>query len=166
LLRGFRWVVATSPVMALLTFSLPVWRVYIDAYTIPLVNISTEISYALLKWTGQAPFRSSDTEVMLNNFVLYVAEPCSGLKLILAVYALTAFFMLIARLSLWGNLVLFLSALPICLALNGLRIALIGVVGNQFGEDAGLAFHDYSGYIILVLCFLILMRLTRALGWK
>lgn len=166
LLAGFRWVIATSPIMALLTFSLPVWRVYIDAYTIPLVNISTEISYFLLRLTGQDPYRASESVVMLNNFVLNVAEPCSGLKLILAVFSLAAFFMLVARLSFWGNLVLFLSALPLCLALNGLRIAMIGVVGNAFGSAAGSAFHDYSGYITLALCFYILMKLTRWLGWK
>jgi len=166
LLAGFRWVIATSPIMALLTFMLPVWRVYIDTYTLPLVNISTEISYALLKLLGQGPYRASESVVMLNNFVLNVAEPCSGLKLILAVFSLAAFFMLVARLSFWGNLVLFLSALPLCLALNGLRIAMIGIVGNQFGKAAGTAFHDYSGYITLALCFYLLMKLTRLLGWK
>ncbi len=55
---------------------------------------------------------------------------------------------------------------PLALLINGLRIALIGVVGNQWGPEAGHKFHDYSGYITLVLCFFVLFKIARGLGWK
>ena len=50
--------------------------------------------------------------------------------------------------------------------MNGFRIMLIGMVGNEWGVDAAKSFHDYSGYIALVICGLALYYLTRALGWK
>jgi len=43
---------------------------------------------------------------------------------------------------------------------------LIGMVGDTWGDAAGHAFHDYSGYIALVVCFVILFKIARALGWK
>jgi MFS family permease len=41
-----------------------------------------------------------------------------------------------------------------------------GVVGEQFGAPAGAAFHDWSGYIMLLLCFWVIFKAARLLGWK
>jgi exosortase/archaeosortase family protein len=65
-----------------------------------------------------------------------------------------------------ANLIFAASILPLALFINGLRIALIGVVGNAWGPEAGAQFHDYSGYITLILCFFILFKGARLLGWK
>ncbi len=92
--------------------------------------------------------------------------PCSGLKLLVALTAFTAFFMMIARLKWWGNAALALLVFPLALFMNGLRIALVGMVGDQMGHDAGIAFHDWSGYLVLVLCFYLLFKAARGLGWK
>ena len=83
-----------------------------------------------------------------------------------AVVAITVFFMLIAHLRWWANLTLAVLAVPISIAVNGLRVAMIGMVGNTWGQDAGQRFHDTSGYIGLVICFAILYGLTKKLGWK
>ncbi len=64
------------------------------------------------------------------------------------------------------DLILVAVAVPLCMILNTLRITLIGLVGNQYGSDAGHQFHDYSGYISLVICFVVLMKITKMLGWK
>jgi exosortase/archaeosortase family protein len=76
------------------------------------------------------------------------------------------FFMLIARLQWWGNLVMVLMVVPLSLVINGLRIALIGIVGELYGDQAGRDFHDYSGYITLIICFIIVFKIARILGWK
>jgi exosortase/archaeosortase family protein len=95
-----------------------------------------------------------------------VDVPCSGLKLLLALTAFTIFFVLIARLKWWANL-LALGMIPVlAILINGLRIALIGVVGDTWGQDAGMTFHDYSGYITLIICFMILFKIFRWMGWK
>ena len=56
--------------------------------------------------------------------------------------------------------------LPLTVFVNGFRIALIGVVGNAYGSQAGHDFHDYSGYITLLVCFFLLFKFARLLGWK
>lgn len=163
---GWRWMLATALPILYLVFMLPVWTGAIDNYTNPLQLVSTKVAFFLLNATGFEPWADGSTVIYLNNFTLDVGVPCSGLKLVLAVTAFTAFFVLIARLNFWGNLVMVGMILPLCLLINGLRIALIGVVGDYYGAAAGMQFHDYSGYITLIVCFFILFKIARLLGWK
>lgn len=163
---GWRWMFAVMLPAMYLLFMLPVWTGAIDNYTNPLQIISSQVAFYMLQATGFNPLQDGSTVIHLNNFVLDVGVPCSGLKLILAVTAFTTFFMMIAKLNIWGNAIMALMILPLCLAINGLRIALIGVVGDLYGSEAGMQFHDYSGYITLLVCFFILFKIARLLGWK
>jgi exosortase/archaeosortase family protein len=124
------------------------------------------VSYSILALTGFQPYQDDATTVQLARFTLNIAVPCSGLKLLIALAAFTVFFMLVANLKWMGNLVLVALWLPLSLLINGLRIAMIGMVGNTWGHDAGMQFHDYSGYLTLLVCFFILFRVARGLGWK
>ena len=163
---GGRWLIATCLPIGFLLFGLPIWSAIIDTYTNPLQIISTDISFAMLNLVGFEPWKQDNTTIYLKNFTLDVGVPCSGLKLAIAVSAFTCFFMMIAKLKWWGNLFMVLAVLPLCLFINGLRITLIGVVGNLYGEKAGHDFHDYSGYITLLVCFFLLFKLARLLGWE
>jgi exosortase len=166
LVAGFRWMVAVAPGVLYLLFALPIWTGFIDNYTNSLQQYSTSVAHIVLKGVGYNVFQEAPTTLLMDNFDLNVAVPCSGLKLLVAVTAFTVFFMLIARLRWWANGVMLVMILPLCLFINGLRIALIGVVGEEQGRSAGLQFHDYSGYITLLICFLILFKVARWLGWK
>lgn len=165
---GGRWARKTLPAVAFLFFMLPVWDMIIDRTTQPLQVLSTDVAYEMLKLIGMAPYRiaGAGTYIYLNQFTLNVGAPCSGLKLIISVSAFTIFFMLIARLKFFANMMFVALILPICLLMNGLRIAMIGIVGNLWGNAAGNAFHDYSGYIMLLVCFALLFKIAKVLGWK
>ncbi|MCC6686470.1 MAG: exosortase/archaeosortase family protein [Fimbriimonadaceae bacterium] len=163
---GGRWLRALSLPILFLLFGLPIWSAIIDTYTNPLQIISTDISYSMLQLVGFDPYKQDNTTIYLKNFTLDVGVPCSGLKLAIAVSAFTSFFMMIAKLKWWGNLIMVAAVLPLCLFINGLRITLIGVVGNIWGDKAGHDFHDYSGYITLIVCFFLLFKLARLLGWE
>jgi exosortase len=165
---GARWAIALSPAILYLAFGLPLWTTFINNTTNPLQLTSTQVAYQMLKLLGFSPtmFPDEPSQIYLSHYVLNVGVPCSGLKLLLALSAFTVFFILIARLNWWGNLVMALMVVPLSLFINGLRIALIGIVGDLNGEQAGAAFHDYSGYITLIVCFFIVFKIARMLGWK
>jgi exosortase len=165
---GWRWMVALSLPVLYLGFALPLWTGAIDFYTNPAQLASTSVAYQLLKAFGFNPMRfdADPTTVYLSHFTLDIAVPCSGLKLMLAVTAFTAFFMMISSLKWWGNVAMVALILPLCVFVNGLRIAMIGMVGTTWGPEAGHQFHDYSGYITLLVCFFILFKVARGLGWK
>ncbi len=173
-----------GPILFLI-FMLPVLGWLIDIWTNPLQIASTRISEKLLNIVGYRTDMSGaqPTVVHMNNYTLNVGGPCSGFKLILSLTAFTAFFVMISRLGWKKNLLLFALTLPLALFINGLRIMLIGVVGEaqtaftplispfaawltQYGDDAGMVFHDYSGYGTLLICFVILHFIVRALEPK
>lgn len=163
---GWKWAVGVMAPVLYLLFALPVWSGFVNNYTNPLQMLSTKVAFALLKLFGEPHMAPNQTDILVGNFWLNVGVPCSGLKLVLAITAFTCFFVMIGGLRWWGNLLMFAAVIPLCLFINGLRIALIGVVGEHYGDDAGMKFHDYSGYLTLIVCFFILFKVARLLGWK
>lgn len=163
---GWRWMLNLAGPILYLGFALPLWTAIINNTTNPLQIISTNVAFQLLKLCGFLVYQSDPTVIYMNSFVLNVEVACSGLKLLLALTAFTIFFVMIARLKLWANIMAIAMIPFFALLVNGLRIALIGVVGETWGSEAGLKFHDYSGYITLVLCFFVLFKVFRWLGWK
>jgi exosortase len=163
---GFRWLLALSLPVLYLLLGLPIWEQVIDVYTQPLQTISTDMSEGMLKALGFVVHRMDATSLLLPNFSMYVGVPCSGLRTIIATVALTAFCIMIGRMQWWANLLLAAIAIPLCIIVNGFRIALIGVVGETMGHNAGMAFHDTSGHISIVVLILIIWNLTKALGMK
>jgi exosortase len=166
IIAGWRWMVALLAPIGYLLFALPVWDQVINAYTVPLQLMSTKIAFHMLQAMFLHPQMADTTLINIGGYPLEVAVACSGLKLLLALFAFGVFFLLIAKLKMWANILFAASILPLALFMNGLRIALVGLVGHSFGFDAGAKFHDYSGYIVIILCFFILDRWARLLGYK
>ncbi len=166
IVAGWKWMWTTAPAVLYMVFALPLWTSVVDRFTQPMQQLSTNMAMKMLQVTGFDPMQSDPTTIHLNNYVLNVAAPCSGAKLTLALIAFTIFFILVGRGKIWANIALIAIVLPFTLFINGLRIAMIGVVGNAFGMEAGQHFHDYGGYISLIICFILLRYITRALGFK
>ena len=133
---GWRWMLALLPATLYLLFALPVWDQAINNYTSPLQLMSTSIAYHMLQAMFLHPKMADPTVILLGRFQLEVAVACSGFKLLLALIAFGAFFILIAKLRWWANIIFAASIIPIALFMNGLRIALVGVVGHAYGYDA------------------------------
>ncbi len=163
---GLRRAWAMAPAVLFAMTGLPMWNDLIDRHTNQLQIWSTDGAYALLKIIGQNPIRMEPTVIHLDRFELYIAAACSGMKLTLAMLASVIFVLLVARLKWWGNLILVAMALPLAVVINGLRIGVIGIVGNNISKDAGHMFHDYGSYIFLVMAFAILYYTAKKLGWK
>ncbi len=166
LIGGIRWALALSPAILFLIFMLPIWTALIDSYTGNLQVLSTSVAASIIKACGMDVLRSAPTILDLDRYTVDIAVPCSGLRLVIAVTAFTVMFNLIGGLKIWANAIMVLLIFPLCLFINGLRIALIGIVGNMYGADAAAKFHDYSGYLTLVLCFIIIFNVAKVLGWK
>lgn len=160
---GWGWFKATLPATGFLMLGLPVFDRLIDSSTMPLQIRSTGIAYRLLQLIGYDPIRTQPTVLYVDSYALQVAAACSGLKTTIAITAAVVFFMLISRLRWWANLILAVIAIPLSVAVNGIRIAMIGIVGAEQGMEAASKFHDYSGYIALAFCFVVLGLFTKRL---
>ena len=163
---GWRWLLASLGPILYLVFCLPYWGPLVDRMTQPLQALSTDMAMRILEVSGLHPVRLDATTVYLDHFQFNVAAACSGAKLTLALFAFACFFILLNRGRWHSGVALLAILLPFSLAVNGLRVALVGIIGNAFGTAAGMAFHDYGGYVVLIVCFLLLGQITKLLGFK
>lgn len=86
---------------------------------------------------------------------LLVGDPCSGLRSLISFLALGALFTQFTNSSRLKKITLFVSAVPVALASNLIRIVLLLLVSYVYGERVALGFfHDFSGYLVFVVGFL------------
>ena len=104
--------------------------------------------------------------IQMDSYSLFVDVPCSGFKLLLALLTFSAAFAYLVDGAPAKRWALFAFSLPLSLLVNGVRIALIGVVGECVGVNAAHVFHDWSGLITLVLGFTALFGLAKGLGCR
>jgi exosortase len=78
-----------------------------------------------------------------------VADPCSGIRSLMALTTVTAAYAYVTQNRQWKRWVLFLAAAPLAVLGNTIRVLSIAMVAQVYGQDvASKAYHDYSGYIV------------------
>jgi exosortase len=104
--------------------------------------------------------------IQMDNFPLFVDVPCSGFKTLVSLLTFSAAFAYLVDGTRGKRLILFLLSIPLALAINSVRIALIGVVGECINDHAAHVFHDYSGIFTLILGFTVLFSIAKAFGCR
>jgi exosortase len=96
--------------------------------------------------------------IHLPNTTLFVAEACSGLRSLMALVTLGVVFAYFFRKS-WGErIVIVLSAIPIAIIVNALRVTITGILTYRFGEKAAEgAIHEFQGLITFGAAFVLLL---------
>jgi exosortase len=126
---------------------------------------STMFAAKILSVTGFSNTQIGNV-IHIDNYTMDVDVPCSGFKTLLALVTFNAFLANMLDGSFGRRLALFILCLPLALLINGVRIALIGMVGECIGFQAAHVFHDYSGLLTLTLGFMLLFTIARTLGCR
>ena len=148
---------------AYLLFCIPL--TFLDSLTFPLRLVGASASTTILNGLGIGAVQSGTAIYLVDfgNLGLDVADPCSGLKYILAITALTALYAYITQERTWKKWALFAAAVPMAVAGNIMRIVAIGVAARFAGREAAAGlYHDFSGYIVF-LAVLVMMAGTGAI---
>ncbi len=129
--------------------------------TFPIRMISTVGATTILNLFGYQADRIG-TEISLPNIVVNVASACSGFKTLIAMLALAVLFAYLIEAPLWRRGLLVAIMMPMTIVLNSLRITAVALVGNYWGAEAMMYFHDYfSGLLMIAASILILFLLAR-----
>lgn len=103
---------------------------------------------------------------------LSIAHGCSGIRSLMALLMITAAWAYVANMSLWKRLLLFVSALPLAILGNALRVTSIFVIA-EYGDAkwASTTWHDWSGLLLfypfsLLLLLLLHSVLEGGLPWR
>jgi exosortase len=123
---------------------------FLDSLTFPLRIFSTVISTTVLNGLGIEAQRSGSAiySTAAGGFNFDVADPCSGIRSLLAMTALTAVYAYATQKTLLKKWILFLASIPLAIVGNIARIVTIALVAEAFGQKVATGlYHDYSGYI-------------------
>jgi exosortase len=151
-------------------FMIPLPATIYYSATLPMQLFATKITHVILKLVGIPALRQGNI-IYLPNYALEVAEACSGLRSLVTLLALGA---LIGYLTLPGKvkpLILFISAVPIAIALNIFRLVFTAVGAYAISTKLAENFlHELSGIIVFFLALVIMLlfaSLLRVKGdWK
>jgi exosortase len=122
----------------------------------PLQALATRLSTFALQVLGLMAF-SEGNIIRLGEHRIGVVEACSGLSMAMTFVALATATALLVRRPLLDRLILVVSAVPIALAANVLRIVLTGVLYQV--ADSSLAehfYHDLAGWLMIPLALVML----------
>ena len=103
---------------------------------------------------------------------LSIAHGCSGIRSLMALLMISAAWAYMARMAMWKRILLFLSAVPLAILGNALRVISIFVIA-EYGNAkwAATTWHDWSGLLLfypfsLLMLLLINTVLEGGLPWK
>jgi exosortase len=164
-LGGWHLVRVTWPAIAFLFFMLPLPPSLNQELPARLQAIATSGSVALLQIIG-LPVMAEGNVILVGQETLEVARACSGLSMLLAfVTLITAVAILVKRPPV-ERVVLLVSAVPIALLSNIIRIAITAMVyrwvGHDWGERLG---HDYAGYLMMPIALALVGLELRLMSW-
>lgn len=150
---------------AFLLFCLPL-TTFLDVITVHLRLLATSVAYGVLKGFGVDVLRRG-TMLMSStgSFAIDVAEPCSGLRSIFALMALTAGYAYFYQSTWLRRGLLFVLSIPIAIFGNVVRIFTIVAVAATCSPDFATGFyHDYSGYVVFFAAILLMLLASRLIS--
>ena len=148
-----------------LLFCIPL-ATFLDIITVHLRILASSTAYAVLKGFGADVVRQGTMIVAADgSFSIDVAEPCSGLRSIFALMALTAAYAYFNQPTWLRRAVLFALSIPIAILGNVFRILTICLVANFASNDFATGFyHDYSGYVVFIVAIALMIAAGEAIN--
>lgn len=143
--------------IGLLVFSIPLPYIVEVVLTAKLQLMSSDLGVKLIRLFNIPVFLSGNI-IDLGTFKLHVVEACSGMRYLFPLACIgfvTAYFY---RAAFWLKAIVFLTTIPITLFMNSFRIAVTGVLVENFGPQTAEGFlHDFEGWAVFLLCMAVLI---------
>ena len=163
LLVSFGWATGKHfwPPVLHLVYMLPLPGVIYYKMTTWLQFISSELGVYFLRLLSIPVFLDGNI-IDLGVTKLHVAEACSGLRYLFPILSFSYIFAVLYKGPMWHKAVLLISAAPITVVMNSVRIAIAGIIVQYWGLDWLDGFtHFFEGWVIFIACILILFLLAR-----
>jgi len=108
--------------------------------------------------------RRDGMSLYLSTGSMRIENACSGMQSLISLLSLGALFAYMASGGPFRRVVLFLTAVPIAVFVNVLRITGLCIVGTAISVEAATGlFHDVSGFVLFGLGFVMLLGTRRLL---
>ncbi|WP_197703410.1 VPLPA-CTERM-specific exosortase XrtD [Sulfurifustis variabilis] len=143
--------------LLLLVFMVPLPQFFLSEISQHLQLISSQIGVAFIRIFGISVFLEGNV-IDLGTMKLQVVEACSGLRYLFPLMTLGFICAYFFSAPFWKRAFVFLSTIPITVLMNSLRIGIIGILVEFWGESQAEGFlHDFEGWIVFMACTAVLV---------
>ena len=161
---GWRHLRVVAFPLGFLIFMIPLPAVVFDRVAVSLQLVASQLGEQLLRSVNVPVLRDGNL-LTLATITLEVNDACSGIRSLMAllcVATLIGHFSASTPARRWS---IAFAAIPVAIALNGVRIAMTGLAASRFGPAvASGTIHAASGWVVFVVALAVVWTLQRALG--
>lgn len=159
---ALRWL---WPSLAFLLFMFPLPYEVEHTLGWPLQKIAAVATEFVLQTIGYSTYREGMI-LHCQDHVLEVKNACNGLSMLLTFFTLSAAMAIVIKRPWLDRIIIVLSAVPIAILANVVRIAVTGVLYNEAGKELGdRVFHDFAGWMMMPLALGMLLIELKILDW-
>ncbi len=140
-----------------LIFAIPLPYFINAGVSLELQLVSSRLGVAFIR-LFDVPVYLEGNLIDLGTYKLQVVEACSGLRYLFPLFSLSFLAAYLFQAPIWQRAVVLFSSIPITIAMNGLRIGIIGVTVDRWGTLlAEGVLHFFEGWVIFVASALLLL---------
>lgn len=161
---GPDYLVQLAPAFVVLGFLIPVPGVVRQQVAIPLQSVTAAVAQRMFDVIGVDVLRVGNT-LSINGVDVQIVEACNGLRMVFAL-ALVSFAFAFGNPLRPHVRALVLVATPIsAVTCNVIRLVPTVWIYGSYSKTVAEHFHDIGAWVMLVVSFLILLAIVRALRW-
>ncbi len=150
--------------LCFLFLMVPLPQSLVNQIALPLQLIASDFAVTVLHLFSIPALREGNI-IHLAHAQLFVAEACSGLRSLMALITLGVVFAYFFRKTMGERIVIVLSAIPIAIIVNALRVTITGILTHRFGTGAAEgAIHEWQGMITFSFAFILLLAEASVLS--
>jgi exosortase/archaeosortase family protein len=125
-------------------------RHHLQSHRLSLQLIASNLGEVTLA-AANVPVLREGNLIVLPNMTLEVAEACSGIRSLVALFTLAVVYGYMAERDWRVRAGVIVSTIPIAIAVNGLRVAATGLAANRYGAEVAEGFiHSTSGWAMFL----------------
>ncbi|MCG8550026.1 MAG: exosortase/archaeosortase family protein [Desulfobacterales bacterium] len=152
------------PAFLVLGFMVPVPGLIRLQLSLPMQSITAACATFVAELFGM--FIQRNGSVMTYNGVdVAVAEACNGMRMIFALLLVSFAFAFGTPLRTWARVLIILLSPIVAIICNVIRLIPTVYVYGNYNESVAEAFHDYTGWIMLLVALGMLFGIVHILNW-
>lgn len=162
--RGVQQVLAWWLPFVLLILAIPLPELVTSTLALPLQFRASRMGAALLEWR-HIPVRLTGNIIDIPGHRLFVTEACSGLRSLTALLSIGFLMGGLWLDKVWARALLILLAIPIAVAINGVRVFLTGFLVYFVDPKMGEGFmHMTEGWLLFLVSLLLIGAVAALLA--